>query len=117
MADYFFNKIEKIREQFTGIQPYQPRQLDTRPRSKSASITTSQLRKIINSMPSKTCPLDTLQMDRLKQVLEGFLPAITHTINRYLDSSEFCSAWKEALVKPLVKKISADTEKNKLQTS
>ena len=89
LADYFLNTIDKIREQFTGIQPYQPRLLDTTPLSNFASITTSQLRKIINSMPSKTCPLDTLQMDRLKQVLEGFLPAITHIINRSLDSSEF----------------------------
>ena len=53
---------------------------------------------MINSMPSKTCPLDTLQMDRLKQVLEGCLPAITHIINTSLDLSKFCSVWKEALV-------------------
>ena len=110
-VDYFLNKIEKIREQFTGIQPHQPRQLDTTPLSKFASITTSQLRKTINSMPSKMSPLDTLQMDRLKQVLEGCLPAITHIINKSLDSSEFCSAWKETLVKTLVKKISAGTDK------
>ena len=45
-ADCFLNKIEKkIREQFTSIQPYQPRQLDTTPLSKFASVTTSQLRK------------------------------------------------------------------------
>ena len=62
-------------------------------------------------MPSKTCPLDTLQRDRLKQVLVGCLSAITHKINRSLASSEFCSAWKEALVKPVVKKISVGTDK------
>ena len=50
-------------------------------------------------------------MERLKQVLEGCPPAITHIINRSLDSSEFCSAWKEVLVKPLVKKISTGTDK------
>ena len=44
-ADNFLNQTDKIREQFTGIQPYPPRQLDTTPFCKSASITTSQLRK------------------------------------------------------------------------
>ena len=32
-------------------------------------------------------------------------------IDRSLDSSKFYSAWKEALFKPLVKKISAGTDK------
>ena len=36
-ADHFLNKIENIREQFTGIHPYQPRQLDTKSLNKFAS--------------------------------------------------------------------------------
>ena len=57
------------------------------------------------------CSLDTLQTDRLKQVIERYLPGIIHIINRSLDSSEFCSAWMEALDTHLVKKISAGTDK------
>ena len=62
-------------------------------------------------MPSKIWPLDTLQMDRLKQVFEGCLQAISQIINRSLDLSEFCSAWKEALFKPLIRKMSTETDK------
>ena len=47
----------------------------------------------------------------LKQVLEGCLHAITHIVNSSLDTGEFCKEWKEALVKPLIKKVSAGTVK------
>ena len=57
-------------------------------------------------MPSKTCQLDIIPTDKLKEVLEGCLPAITHITNSSLDTSSFCEEWKEAIVKPLVKKPS-----------
>ena len=68
------------------------------------SVTTKQLGKIISSMTSRTCALDVLQRYRLKQVLEGCLPAITHVVNSSLDTGEFCKEWKQVLVKPLIKK-------------
>ena len=57
-------------------------------------------------MPSKTCQLDIISMDKLKEVLEGCLTAITHTTNSSLNMSSFCEEWKAATVKPLVKKLS-----------
>ena len=57
-------------------------------------------------MPSKTCQLDIISTDKLKEVLEGCLSAITHITNSSLDTSSFCEEWKEAIVKPLVKKAS-----------
>ena len=68
-------------------------------------------------MPAKTCQLDIIPTDRLKQVLEGCLPTLIHITNGSLDTNQFCEEWKEALVKPLTKKPSAGLEKNKLQTS
>ena len=52
-----------------------------------------------------------LQTGRLKQVLDGCPPAITHIVNSSLHTGEFCKEWKEALVKPLIKNISAGTVK------
>ena len=43
--------------------------------------------------------------------MEGYLPALTHITNRSLDTNQFCEEWKEALVKPLIKKPSAGLEK------
>ena len=55
-------------------------------------------------MPSNTCQLDIIPTDKLKEVLEGCLPAITHITDSSLDTSSSCEEWKEAIVKPLVKK-------------
>ena len=57
-------------------------------------------------MSLKTCQLDIIPTDKLKEVLEGCLPAITHIANSSIDTSSFCEEWKEAIVKPLIKKLS-----------
>ena len=67
-------------------------------------ISAIQLEKTITSMPSKTCALDIMATARLKEVLETILPSITHIVNKSLEQGEFYTSWKEALVKPLVKK-------------
>ena len=61
-------------------------------------------------MPSKTCQLDQVPTEKLQEILEGCLPAITHIVNRSLDQGEFCDKWKEALVKPLIKKKELGTQ-------
>ena len=56
-------------------------------------------------MPSKTCQLDIIPTNKLKEVLEGCPLAITHITNSSLDTSSFCEEWKEAIVKTLVMKL------------
>ena len=43
---------------------------------------------------------------KLKEVLEGCLPAITHITNSLLDSGSFCEEWKEAIVKTIYRPVS-----------
>ena len=62
-------------------------------------------------MPAKTCELDIIPTDRLKQVPEGCLPALKHIANRSLDTNQFYKEWKESLVKPLMKKHQPGLEK------
>ena len=103
---FFHTKIKKNREKFKDIEPYQPKQLDVPPLRKFTPVTTSQLEKKIRGMPLKTCQLDIIPTDKLKEVLEGCLPAVTHVTNSSLDTSSFCEELKEAIVKPLVRKPS-----------
>ena len=91
---------------FKDTEPYHPRQLDVPLLKKFRPVTTSHLEKTITGMPLKTCQLDIIPTDKLKVVLEGCLPAITHIKNSSLDTSSSCEEWKEAIVKPLVKKPS-----------
>ena len=41
LADFFLNKIDKIRDRFTNIPAYKPRQLDTPKLKKFAPVTQS----------------------------------------------------------------------------
>ena len=43
---------------------------------------------------------------KLKEVLEGYIPAITQITNSSLGTSSFCEEWKKAIVKPLVEELS-----------
>ena len=109
-ATYFLNKIDKIRERFINIEPYQPSRLDIPWLSKFALVTASRLGQIIRKMPSQTCQLDQVPTSKLQEILEGCLPSITYIVNRSLDQGEFCNSWKEALVKPLIKKKELGTQ-------
>ena len=52
---FFLKKIDRIREGFTNIPAYQPKQLDTPKHKKFTSVMQSQLVKIIKAVPTKTC--------------------------------------------------------------
>ena len=102
---FFKGKIDTIQERFINIEPYQPSQLDTLQLERFAPVTSSTLGRIIKQVPPKTCVLDTLPMAKLQELLEGCIPALTHLVNSSLDQGRFCEDWKEAIVKPLIKKI------------
>ena len=63
-------------------------------------------------MQPKTCALDFIPTSKLQELLGGYLPAITHLVNSSLDQGAFCEEWKEALVKPLIKKKLLGTQNN-----
>ena len=104
-AGFFHDKIDNIRSRFNTTAPYKPEgKCDVPLLNKFMPISATQLEKTITSMPSKTCALDIMPTARLKEVLGTILLSITHIVNKSLDQGEFHTSWKEALVKPLVKK-------------
>ena len=108
-ATFFLEKIDKIRDRFKEIAPYRPRQLGTTRLEKFTPISSSQLEKTIHNMKPKTCALDPIPTSKLQEIIEGCIPAMTHLVNSSLDQGAFCNTWKEALVKPLIKKKSLGT--------
>ena len=111
-ADFFLEKIDKIREGFTNLPAYEPNKRDTPKLKNFTTITQNQLEKTIKEMSTKSCQLHVIPTDKLKKILGGCLPALTHIINKALETNQFCSEWKEALVKPLIKKPTAGQEKS-----
>ena len=59
-------------------------------------------------MPTKSCQLNVIPTDKLKRVLGGCLPALTHIMNKSLETNQFCGKQKEALVKPMIKNQQQD---------
>ena len=103
-ASYFHTKIDTIREKFQGIDSYNPQPREVPQLVKFAPVLPSELGKIIHRMPPKTCKLDQIPTNKLQEILDGCLLALLHITNRSLELGEFADKWKEALIKPFIKK-------------
>ena len=71
-------------------------------------LTEDEVKKIITKSASKSCSLDPIPTWLLKKCLDLLLPIITLIINLSLRLGYFPSAWKCALVIPLLKKFGLD---------
>ena len=75
-----------------------------------APATDEEVLKIIKSSPSKHCELDPLPTWLLKEATSTIIPCVTDIINTALEQGECPSVFKEALVRPLLKKETLDPE-------
>ena len=64
------------------------------------------MHQYINESPTKSCPLDPIPTFLLKDCLDILLPSITKLVNYSLIDGSFPSAFKRAVVTPLIKKAS-----------
>ena len=68
----------------------------------------TEIKKLILDSPTKHCDLDPLPTNLLKQCISDLLPAIVSIINESLQSGVVPICFKNALVKPLLKKPGLD---------
>ena len=68
------------------------------------------LRQIILQCAPKTCELDAIPTSLFFQCLDAILPTLTIVVNHSLLTGEFPVIFKTAIVKPLLKKTSLDSE-------
>ena len=101
-ADFFINKIEKIRSQFQQSRLY------TQPSQKCNSITQfrpisdEETLKILN-MKKTTCDVDPCNINFLMEFKGTLLGTWTKIINKSLLSGCFLLSWKKAIIRPLIK--------------
>uniref|UniRef100_A0A803JVT7 Reverse transcriptase domain-containing protein n=1 Tax=Xenopus tropicalis TaxID=8364 RepID=A0A803JVT7_XENTR len=74
----------------------------------SALITESEVSQLLRSSPPTTCSLDPMPSSLLKQCAPALTPALTHIFNSSLASGTFPSLFKQACVKPILKKATLD---------
>ena len=68
-----------------------------------------EVRKLVVKSASKCCELDPMPTQLLKQNIEIVLPTITRMINISLLEGKFTTNLKEALLRPLLKKMGLET--------
>ena len=77
------------------------------------SATSDEIRDLIASCPNKSCQLDHIPAWLVKQCGDQLLPLLTSIINKSLTKGEFPNDFKNATVKPLLKKPSLDKDELK----
>ena len=103
-ADFFLDKILKIRKELDSKHLYIPYDQVDVVFNEFTTVSEEYIRKTILAMPSKSCELDILPTNILKIVLDKYLPIITRIINISLANGVFVPQWKSAIVRPLLKK-------------
>ena len=116
-SDFFTSKIEKIRDHLSSQCLSSDQLLDHQPEHPVAGslhqftqVTTEDVAKLMKSSPKKSCPLDPIPALVLYECLDEVVPFITRIINLSITSGTFPSALKQALIFPLLKKSSLDSE-------
>ena len=107
-ADFFMNKIQKIRDNLDGNSTYEPTKKITSRLTKFRPFDQTEVKKTILSMKSKSCELDALPTRLLKECIEDLLPTITNLVNLSLWDGVFASEWKTSIIRPLLKKPNLD---------
>ena len=80
-ADFFMDKIQKIRDNLTVNPIYEPTRKSISRLAEFRAFDQIEVKKIILSMKTKSCKLDTLPTKLLKECIDGILPTITNLVN------------------------------------
>ena len=103
-ADYFIEKIQKIRDALVDQPLYAPIDQEVPTIEEFIQFTEEDIGKIISNMRPKCCELDVLQLTLLKKLLPYIIKPITYLINTSLSNGVFAVNWKTAIIRPLLKK-------------
>ena len=69
-----------------------------------APASSDEIEKLLVKSPSKSCELDPMPTYLLKQCVNNILPVITAMVNKSLNGMPVPTAFKQAIVRPLLKK-------------
>ncbi len=113
-SDYFQNKVDTIRSNLDSAPSHSPSIPDLpftgTEWNSFHSVTVDDIREILKKTTVKTCTLDPLPTSLLSHCIDDLLPHFVSIINNSLHSATFPSSFKDAIVKPLLKKPSLDPD-------
>ena len=109
-STFFKSKIDVLREKLDNAMPSAPlfSSFYGEPLTVFDLASQDEIEKVIIESSTKHCDLDPIPTYLLKNCLPDLLPCITHIINDSLISGVVPDCYKDALVKPLLKKPGLD---------
>lgn len=119
-ADFFINKVETIRDDLRSANQVHDNDdngyLDHDIEFNGSALlefnhtTDEEIRNILRKSASKSCELDPIPTNLLKACTDAVVPVVTQIVNASFDESKVPLDFKQALVRPLLKKPGLDTE-------
>ena len=103
-AEYFMNKISKIRDSLKDYPNYKPLRKEISVFDHFVEFSEAEIKMLISELNTKSCEIDILPASLLKMHLDKLLPVITKLVNLSLQQGVFPEKWKEAVIRPLLKK-------------
>jgi hypothetical protein len=122
LTDFSLGKIDNIRNDLSSTRGSSPNDSDIfnadvkfegTPLTIFSSVTTDEIRKFLTKAPVKSCELDPIPTHVLRPCLDTLIPIIKETVNKSLAESIVPEVFKNALVRPLLKKTNLDREELK----
>lgn len=110
-SSFFSSKISTIREHIPlSVSSVESEQAFTgTPLMEFESATVEEVRKVVSGAPTKSCEIDPIPTWLLKQCDE-LTPIITAIINKSMSTSQVPSNFKQAVIRPLLKKPDLDPD-------
>ena len=102
-ADFFIDKIEKIRSQFQQSRMYTPPSWKCKNITQFRPISDEETLKILNNMRKTTCDVDPCNINFLMEFKGTLLGTWTKINNKSLLSGCFLQSWKKPIIRPLIK--------------
>ena len=107
-ANFFINKIKKIRDALDHHLIYRPTEANVPKFAHFRDMLENEVLTIIKKMSAKTCELDAWEASQMKRAFPKMIRTITKLVNLSLAEGVFASQWKITLLKPILKKIGLD---------
>ena len=98
-SHFFLEKSKNIRADLDQFEEYEPSMVETVfELSNFASVSESDIRKVMSKLEAKSCELDIIPTHIVKNYLDIFIPALTHRVNLSLKNGNFDKSWKSAIL-------------------
>ena len=111
-SSFFTKKIQDIRRKFDEVSESltfdSQHELSPYSLCEFQPVSQTAISALISALPAKQCSLDPIPTCLLKETLDVTLPKITEIVNLSLSTGVFPSAFKRAVITPLIKKPSLE---------